>query len=138
MAIAKFLPAGHKPETTNLSGGFATLFGVIILMTVTTIAVSSLGLIAKNTLTSSRVYLQGMKARFLAESCMELALEQIRQNTAYAGTVTGSFGADTCSATVTGGTSISSSGTSGSATKVKTATVTATTPILQTTNWVEN
>lgn len=125
----------HTKQKTQQ--GFATMLGVIILSAVVGFAMSGLGYASFIASGLTRAEIEGAKALRLAEACLELSLEQLRVDPSYSGTVNSQIGTGTCSSTVTGSVSISTTGISGESSRTLTTTVTDTTPYLLTTAWVE-
>jgi hypothetical protein len=95
--------------------GFVTLISVLILGAVGLAVAVSLMLLGVDSSRTSLSLEQSLQARGLADACVETALQQIRTNNAFTGTANLTFGAGTCTYTVTntGGTtrSITTSGT---------------------------
>jgi hypothetical protein len=97
--------------------GYVTLISVLIVSAVGLAIAISVLLLGINSTKTSLVIEQSDEARVLANTCVDEALERIRRNSAYTGTVTLNLGNGSCSYIVqdTGGTSrqIDSTGTIG-------------------------
>jgi Tfp pilus assembly protein PilX len=78
------------------SSGYVLLISVLILGAVGLASVLSLILIGVSSSRSALVTQQSAQARFLADTCIESGLEQIRESNSYTGGNTLSFGANSC------------------------------------------
>jgi hypothetical protein len=76
--------------------GFVTLFSLIILMIVSISVFTSILLVNADSLSSVQATRQGIVARSLANSCMEIALNELKSDQAYAGGATFTFAQGSC------------------------------------------
>lgn len=83
------------------SGGFVTMFSVLIFGTVALVIASSVLLIGLGSSRTGFIVEQSAKAKYLASLCAESALQEIRNSTPFVGTNTINIGMDSCSYTVT-------------------------------------
>lgn len=97
MAVQRFDNNIHQRNT----GGFATLLSVLIVGAVGASMTVSLLLMGADNAKLLFALASSKQAFFLADSCVEYALEHIRQNNAYTGTQSLSFDVGNCEYTIT-------------------------------------
>lgn len=78
------------------SDGYVLLISVLILGAVGLAAVLSLILMGVSSSRSALAIQQSAQAKFLADTCIESGLEQIRESNSYTGGNTLGFGANSC------------------------------------------
>lgn len=115
------------------SKGFVTLISVLILGAVGVAVATSLLLLGADNSRTSFALEQSLQARGLADACTETALQRIRTDNAFTGTMNLTFGSGTCAYTVvnTGGTtrSITANGIVGTIIRRVSITLSAVSPI---------
>lgn len=76
--------------------GFVTLFSLIILMIISVTVFTSILLVNVDSLNSVEATRQGIVARSLANSCMEIALNKLKDDQTYTGNETFTFTQGSC------------------------------------------
>lgn len=121
--------------------GFITLLSTIIVAAVGAIVAVSLLLLGLGSSRSSFAIEQSKQARFLANACVEEALQEIRDSTPYTGSDNFSIGQGTCTFTVTSGggenRTIEASGTVGAIVRKVSVDVDAINPSINISSWQE-
>lgn len=125
---------GNKPA-------FVVLLAILIIGAVAAAVAVSLLLIGVSQTKSSLVQDNSAQARVAAESCIEEALEQIREDANYSGTVTLAVGNASCQYTVVKGSgearTITASATSMNVVRKVRVTVGRIFPTIEITSWQE-
>ena len=87
----------HSMQQQQLNKkGFVTLFSLIILMVVSVSVFTSILLVNVDSLNSVEATRQGIVARSLANSCMGIAINELKDDQAYAGNETFTFSQGSC------------------------------------------
>lgn len=87
----------HSMQQQQLNkNGFVTLFSLIILMVISVSVFTSILLVNIDSLNSVEATRQGIVARSLANSCMEIAINELKDDQAYTGNETFTFTNGTC------------------------------------------
>lgn len=121
--------------------GFVTLYSVIILGSIGLALVAALAMSSMWTIRTSGNDKDSAQARKLADSCTELALQAIRNNTNFTGSGNSSLGNGTCTYVVTntGGNNrtITATGTVGNIIRRISASVDSFSPVINVASWQE-
>ncbi len=122
--------------------GYVLLMSVLILGAVGIAITASLLLFGTGNMSTLNYWQQSTQAKAIADGCAEEALQQIRDNSSYSGTVITPVGSDSCTYTVEnlGGNnrSISVSGTVGIAVRRVSILIDQLNPRLNIASWQEN
>lgn len=127
-------------EIIKNENGYSILISVIVLAGICTSLAVSLLLSSTSQAGAAIAFRKSTLARGYANSCMESALEQIRQNSSYTGTINLSFTSGSCSAMVSGTAptkSITSTGISDTVTRRVQGSTTQVSPSITLNNWQE-
>lgn len=123
--------------------GFVTLISVIILTAISVSIISTDLLISSDTQSSSKIATDTIQSRYLAETCVEVALNRLKINLTYSGneTIVTTFG-DCQISTLTGSgntnRSFTTTATSNNTTRSFNITVSQVNPDLILTQYLEN
>ena len=129
-------------RTHKTRNGYITLLGLIVIGSAALGIVTSLlgfGLAATRTAVNAQ---ESAQARFLADACIEEALEQVRTDTSFLGSGTLSAGGGTCTYTIAAsggreGRTITATGTRGTMVRRTRVIVTGINPRLVIGSWAE-
>ena len=132
-----------RSHLSKTKKGFVTLISVIILTAISVSIISTDLLISSDTQSSSKVARDTIQTRYLAETCVEVALNRLKINLTYSGneTINTTFG--DCQISIVNGTgntnrSFSTTATSNNTTKSFNITVSQVNPDLILTQYLEN
>lgn len=121
--------------------GYIALVSILIITAVVVLVAISAGLLAISESNMGLTKDLSARAYYLADACIEEALQQINDSIPYSGTGGLTIGSGTCSYTVTstGGhnRAIEASGTVGTITRKVEATIDSITPSINITSWQE-
>ena len=124
----------------NHNKGFVALISILIASAVSVAVVTSVLLLGVGSSKTRLAVEQSSKARSLTDTCAEIALENIRENSSYSGSVSLSLGDGLClfSVALTNGIwTINASGTVGAIVRRAKVVVTSASPKINVSSWQE-